>query len=74
MFQMNTQQLRVFETQLAFKAERGNSLAREIELKLRAMSHDAERIEYLRGIVEQARQAVFWAREFVLKWERSRKK
>ena len=70
MFQMTTIGLKSLEAQLAEKAASGNGLAHEVLMKLRACSNDAERIEYLRGIVEQAQQAMFWAKEFVAKWER----
>lgn len=67
---VTTQELRIFEARLADKAARGNCMALEMQKKMRACSNDAERIEYLRGFVEQAQQAIFWAKEFVAKWER----
>lgn len=70
MFQMTMEELRVFETRLADKAACGNGVAHDTQAKLRACLNDAERIEYLRGIVQQAQQARFWAKEFVAKWER----
>lgn len=62
MLQMTTQELRAFETQLAIKVARGNGLAQETQVKLQALPHDAARIEYLRGIVEQAQRAAFWVK------------
>lgn len=71
MFQMTLQELRAFELQLADKVLRGSGLAHDTQARLRACLNDAERIEYLRSLVEQAQQAIFWAKEFVAKWERA---
>lgn len=74
MLQMTAQDLRAFETQLEIKAARGNCLARETQANLQSLPNDAARIEYLRGIIEQAQRVVFWAKEFVLKWERKNRR
>lgn len=62
MFQMTSQELRTFEARLADKAARGNGVAHDTQEKLRMCSNDVERIEHLRGIIEQAQRAAFWAK------------
>ena len=71
MFQITTIGLKSLEAQLAEKAASGNGLAHEVLMKLRACSNDDGRIEYLREFVQQAQQAVFWAKEIAAKIERA---